>query len=669
MPSSQKTAETSALSRDEFILNLNQSGLSVGVENTRNITALFDSDTNADGNALARSLTDAGALTNFQANAICQGRQAELSIGAYEVIDKLGVGGMGTVFKARHRRMKRTVALKVLARHLTGHQAFVQRFQREVETIARLSHPNVVMAYDADEAEVGLYLVMEFVDGQDLNTLVEKNGPMAVADAVDCILQTARGLEYAHSQGIIHRDIKPANLLRDGWGVVKVTDLGLARFNTLGNDPDSGDSNSITQAGAVLGTANFMPPEQAVDSTDIDHRADIYSLGCTLYFLIQGKAPFECQTLVATLLKHREGPIPSLSEGRSDVPAELEAVFRRMVAKAPADRCQTMAEVVKAMESIQLSVGKATTAPPPTRVSTTTASPLDSTSIWQNEEPPSSIGKTPFLSETTALLPTASAIPQKVLLVEPSRTQAGIIRRYLQTHGVDQSVSVATGDEALKTTRTARPDVIVSAMYLADMTGVQLALRIVEECKENAPGFVLISSESDGFDVGSIGKCGRAVNLHKPFTPEQLVDALRVVAATSPVSTAAVATKPRSDLRVLVVDDSAVARRHVRSVLGGLGVTQFIEAADGAQAVAAVVGAAFDLIVTDYNMPFMDGRGLIGYLKQNSATASIPIILVTTEQDPQKLAEVRRLGVAAVCEKSFPADVVRKVVDQIECKS
>src|SRR5262249_8475220 len=160
-------------------------------------------------------------------------------------------------FKARHRRMKRIVALKVLSHQGTEAEKFVQRFQREVETIARLSHPNIVMAFDADEGEIGPFLVMEFVNGRDLTTEVTMNGPLSVAAAVDQILQAARGLEYAHSQGIIHRDIKPGNLLRDTEGMVKVADLGLARFNEPGST-----QSSLTQAGGVVGTVDFMSPEQ-----------------------------------------------------------------------------------------------------------------------------------------------------------------------------------------------------------------------------------------------------------------------------------------------------------------------------------------------------------------------------------------------------------------------
>jgi two-component system chemotaxis response regulator CheY len=194
------------------------------------------------------------------------------------------------------------------------------------------------------------------------------------------------------------------------------------------------------------------------------------------------------------------------------------------------------------------------------------------------------------------------------------------------------------------------------------MTGVQLAEQMQVEFKAAAPGFVLISSETESADAGSLSKCGHAVLLKKPFTPEQLVDALKMVSAEQASPPAA---SKLDRVRVLIVDDSAPARLHIRRVLTGLGLSQFVEATDGAHAVAALAGGTFDLIVTDYNMPHMDGRGLVGYLKQNPSTATIPIIMVTTEDDAGKLEAVRRLGVAAVCGKSVPAEVVRQVIEQV----
>jgi len=651
----EQTQATEGLGVQELLDSLKESGLLSAEEIDR--AAQVASEAKASGLSLAQALVTSGVLTTYQAEAVCNHRHSELRIGNYDVLDRLGAGGMGTVFKARHRRMKRIVALKVLSRSLAKDDAFVQRFQREVETIARFTHPNIVMAYDADEAEAGHFLVMEYVDGQDLASLLEKQGPLSLSVAVNCILQAARGLEYAHAQGIIHRDIKPANLLRDAAGTVKVTDLGLVR---LANAAGAAAAGAITQAGSILGTVDYMPPEQAMGAADIDHRADIYSLGATLHFLLLGRPPYQGESLMATMFKHKLAPIPSLAKARPDVPAALDAAFHRMMAKEPADRFQTMAEVVRALEGVEVSLpGTITMAPPglvrPVQTPAASFPPSHSLETRLSGSPAAT-------DQTINFKAASSGVPRlKVLLVEPSRTQSGIIRKYLQLQGVQDIVTAASGQEALTAVRAQRPDAIVSALHLPDMTGVQLAQQVRAEARGVAPGFVLISSEAESSDVGSLSKCGKAVLLRKPFIPEQLLEALRVVSESAQPDSAA---KDHSRLRVLIVDDSTPARLHIQSVLKGLGLAHFVEAADGAQAVAAVAREPFDLIVTDYNMPFMDGRGLVGYLKQNPATAPVPIIMVTTETDPAKLEAVRRLGVAAVCDKSFQPEIVRKIIDE-----
>src|SRR5262245_6529129 len=329
------------LSREEFLRNLSDSGL-FSQEEMKAALAALPGPQAADGEAVAQRLIAAGKLTPFQAAAVRERNFEELVIGNYQVLDRLGAGGMGTVYKARHRRMKRVVAIKVLSRSIGQSEKFVRRFQREVEAVARLSHPNIVMAHDADEAKVGHFLVMEFVNGRDLATEVQERGPLPVPEAVECIMQAARALDYAHGQGIIHRDIKPANLLRDVSGVVKVADLGLARFNDTLRPPE--ELGALTQAGTIMGMVDFMPPEQAMGLTNIDHRADIYSLGCTLHFLLTGRPPYQGPTMMATLLQHREAAIPLLSAARSDVPPRLDQVYQRMAAKKPEDRFASMAE-------------------------------------------------------------------------------------------------------------------------------------------------------------------------------------------------------------------------------------------------------------------------------------------------------------------------------------
>jgi CheY-like chemotaxis protein len=641
---------TKTVSREEFVRNLSDSGL-FSAEEIRGMDALAD-PAPPDADEVARRLIASGSLTVFQAEAVRERNFEQLQIGNYQVLDRLGAGGMGTVYKARHRRMKRIVAIKVLSRNASRSEAFVQRFQREVEAVARLSHPNIVMAYDADEADVGPFLVMEFINGRDLDSEILKRGPLPVREAAVCIVQAARALDYAHSQGIIHRDIKPANLLRDAQGVIKVADLGLARFSdTVGRASGEG---ALTQAGSIMGTVDFMSPEQALGLTSIDHRTDIYSLGCTLHYLLLGRPPYEGATMMATLLKHREAPIPSLSPDHPAIPSELDAIFRRMVAKAPSERYQSMAEVVAALTAIEGTLGEAPARPGPAAAAdvlqagpTCLAGPADT-------------------GQTVDLRP-ATPPPRKdlrVVLVEPSRTQSGIIRRYLQAQGIQHVVAATTGREALDLARRESTEAVVSALHLRDMTGIQLAEQLRKDNPAAAPGFVLISSEAECAQAGSLSHCGKALYLHKPFTPEELVAALRMVTSAQRSGAA-----DRTKLRVLLVDDSTPARLHARSVLQGLGLVQFIEAADGTQAIATLTRERFDLIVTDYNMPLLDGRGLIAYLKQDPATASVPVIMVTTETDPNKLDAVRQLGVAALCDKSFPADVVEKVLQRLVARS
>ena len=296
---------------------------------------------------LARELILADRLTRFQAEAVYRGHLKGLVMGNYVVLDRIGAGGMGEVLKAHHRRMDRIVALKVLPQKAMQSEGAVKRFYREVKAAARLNHPNIVTAFDADEVEGIHYLVMEFVDGQDLARIVKQHGPMSVDQAVECVVQAAKGLEYAHGEGVIHRDIKPGNLLLDRKGTVKVLDMGLARIDMAGAD----EPERLTASEQVMGTCDYMAPEQAEDTHAADHRADIYSLGCTFYRLLTGTPPYKGDSLIKILLSHREAPIPSLCEARQDVPEALNAVYQKMLAKAPEDRYQSMGEVVEALEA------------------------------------------------------------------------------------------------------------------------------------------------------------------------------------------------------------------------------------------------------------------------------------------------------------------------------
>ncbi len=500
-------------SREEFLRNLEASGLS-GVGELLALAA--DPESVADGLALARDWVAAGHLTEYQADAVLERRLEDLRVGNYDVLARLGAGGMGTVYKARHRRMKRVVAIKVLANEVAGNAQFAQRFQREVETIARLAHPNIVMAFDADESERGPFLVMEFVNGRDLATEVERGGPLSAADAVECILQAARGLEYAHAQGIVHRDIKPANLLRDEAGAVKVADLGLARLTAAGG-AESGANTSLTRAGGIVGTVDYMAPEQALDSTAVDQRVDVYSLGCTLYFLLTGRPPYTAGSIMALLLKHRDAPIPSLAADRPDVPPALDAVFQRMAAKDPADRLPTMSDLVRALEELKAAAGL------------TDARPSVAPSGVNPSNPTASLGSAP---ETTAVTPPSVARPavRTVVLAEPSRTQAGIIRRYLAELGVVDVHTAGSGREAIELAKRFRADAIVAAMHLSDTTGVELARAVLADAGCEGIGFLLATSASDAEGAGALPVSPRTAIVTKPFDGQQLVRSIAAVA-------------------------------------------------------------------------------------------------------------------------------------------
>ncbi|MGL5095493.1 MAG: serine/threonine protein kinase, partial [Planctomycetia bacterium] len=311
-----------------------------------------------DGSQPARQLVKIGRLTAYQANCVFHGRFANLSLGDYLLLDKLGEGGMGAVFKALHRRMERVVALKVLPTSATRTPAAVERFHREVKAAARLLHPNIVAAFDAGQARATHYLVMEHVAGSDLSKLVRAGGPRAVADAVDHLRQAAKGLEYAHQRGVVHRDVKPSNLLLSNDGVVKVLDMGLARLDAgsvIAGQPleDRAEpADQLTGTNAVMGTVDYMAPEQAENTRAADARADVYSLGCTLWYLLTGRAMFPGDSVVQKLMAHRDQPAPILRSHRADVPDGLEAVYAKMVAKKAEDRFQTMAEVGAALDAV-----------------------------------------------------------------------------------------------------------------------------------------------------------------------------------------------------------------------------------------------------------------------------------------------------------------------------
>ncbi len=234
-------------------------------------------------------------------------------LGDYLISEAIGSGGGGQVYRAKHRHMGRDVAIKVLSQSASSNPSLARRFRREVRASAQLLHPNIVTAFDAGEYHDMLYLVMEYVDGESLFQLVRRNGPLSLGLATDYLLQAARGLAYAHDQGVIHRDIKPSNLMVDKAGHIKILDLGLARLNAVAF-PDTHDSISaeLTTHGTVIGTLGYISPEQISNARHVDLRTDIYSLGCTYHFLVTGRPPYS-GALMETLFSAREGADPQLA--------------------------------------------------------------------------------------------------------------------------------------------------------------------------------------------------------------------------------------------------------------------------------------------------------------------------------------------------------------------
>lgn len=300
-----------------------------------------------DPRAAAGHLIQRGWLTPYQANRLLRGQGQDLLLGSYVLQERLGQGAMGEVFKGRNWKLGQVVAIKLIHKAHLANADVARRFHREIRAAAQLNHVNIVRALDADEVGGTLLLVMEYVEGGiDLYQLVKQAGPLAVDRACDYVRQAALGLQHAWECDVIHRDIKPANLLLTAQrDIVKILDMGLARL--LGGGQEG--LSTMTREGVVMGTPDYLAPEQAEDARLADIRSDLYSLGCSFYFLLAGRAPFRGKTTVATLLKHRMEEAAPIEQLRSEVPPAVGAVVRRLLAKRPEERYQTPAELAAAL--------------------------------------------------------------------------------------------------------------------------------------------------------------------------------------------------------------------------------------------------------------------------------------------------------------------------------
>ncbi len=383
-----------------------------------------------DTRELAQDLLRRDWLTAYQVNQILVGKGAGLTLGPFVLLERIGEGGMGQVFKARQKVLNRIVALKVIRKECLGNPKVILRFQREIRAAGQLSHPHIVRAYDADQVNGTYYIAMEYIDGVDLSQLVKDHGPLPVDQACEYIRQAALGLQHAFERGMVHRDIKPANLLvtravasdrrrssgliprpltfppspivgersevrgRSSsvlpridalqaypWGVLKILDMGLARCT----DPFTGQASThLTQIGSVMGTPEFIAPEQARDSHTSDIRADLYSLGCTLYCLLSGQPPFAHGTLTEKLLHHQLDEADPVGQVRRErllewkgpsgpaqvsaemlhVPAQVDELLRRLLAKRPEQRYQTPIELANELQALLKQMAAGTLAKP-----------------------------------------------------------------------------------------------------------------------------------------------------------------------------------------------------------------------------------------------------------------------------------------------------------------
>jgi serine/threonine protein kinase len=339
-----------AIGTDTFVEMLRRSRL---VENDQLEKALAEiqRDGGAQGADDPRAFSDkliaAKLITPWQRDQLLQGRYKGFFIvgDKYKLLGLLGTGGMSSVYLASQVKMNRLVAIKHLPKNRVSDSSYLARFYREAEAAAKLDHKNIVRAIDIDHEKDNHFFIMEYVEGRDLQSLVRESGPLEYDAAADYIRQAAEGLEHAHHAGLLHRDIKPANLLVNPHGVVKVLDMGLARWE----QDDKTASLTIAHEENVLGTADYLPPEQARDSHSVDKRADIYSLGCTLYFVLTGHPPFPDGTLAQRVWKHQNQMPESIFNDRKDAPSDLVEVCMRMMAKQPDARFQSAGEVAQTL--------------------------------------------------------------------------------------------------------------------------------------------------------------------------------------------------------------------------------------------------------------------------------------------------------------------------------
>lgn len=395
------------IARDKLLDDVRRSGL---VEEERLKVFLAEQDAESDAEALVKQLVEAGLLTSWQAEGLKAGKWRGYFLGKYRLLQPLGRGAMGSVYLAEHKVMRHRVAIKVLAQHLMTTPNIVERFEREARAAAVINHPNVVRAFDVDSEGSIHFLVMEYVQGKDLRQIVDDEGPLEPRVAAEYTQQVARGLDAAHKNGMIHRDIKPANLLRDQTGLVKILDLGLARL-----EDEAAASVTMASDNKVLGTVDYLAPEQALNSHNIDGRADLYSLGCTLYYLLTGVPPFPTGTAAERMLKHQARRPLDIRKRRPGVPDALVSICNRLLEKKPDKRYATAGEAADVLGDFL--EGRFQTGGTSDDDLLSFAEDADGSGISRKAGQSTNSGRIPGGSSTTSVLGSSNTIPDEIGLV------------------------------------------------------------------------------------------------------------------------------------------------------------------------------------------------------------------------------------------------------------
>ena len=334
--------------------------------------------------ALARELVRRGWLTRFQANKVLRGKGKDLVVGAYRLIERLGEGGMGEVFKAVQIHLSRLAAVKVLASEWGEQTIPLQRFRREIRTVAKQSHPNIVMVYDADEVDGKRYLAMEYHEGTDLRQLVRQSGPLSISQACECARQACLGLQHAHDQGVVHRDVKPGNLFlssTESRDTIRILDFGLASVSSERNE-----GNRLTRMGRVLGTVDYVSPEQVKNPGNVDPRSDVYSLGCSLFYLLTGRPPFLQPNRIDRLMARMVDSPPAVREHRPEIPEALDDLVRKMMARDPDQRFSSPRELVPELAKFCSPGGPPSAVPLPSPQLTTNPGETENTEEQTTED-------------------------------------------------------------------------------------------------------------------------------------------------------------------------------------------------------------------------------------------------------------------------------------------